>query len=227
MGIFSRITDIVNSNILHMIEKSEDPQKMVRLMIQEMEDTLVEVKSSAAKIIADQRQMERELEHIDEDSKNWQEKAELAISKGRDDLAKGALVEKNKLEERKNQVMKRKDFTDKSLKQFRDDIAALETKLEDAKDRQKQIINRKRTVHGQNQILDTLNQVKSNSAFDKFERFERDLDRLEGKTEAMRMGTQKASLQEELSKLQSDSKIEDELAALKERMKSPKDDSQE
>lgn len=219
MGIFSRISDIANANILHMLEKAEDPEKMVRLMIQEMEDTLVEVKSSAAKVIAEQRQIEREIDLLNKDEQKWQEKAELAISKERDDLARGALAEKAKRVEKRNELTDQLEHLNQSLKSFRSDINALEEKLLDAKKRRKQLIIRNRTVQSQYNIQKTLQYAKSRGAFEKFERFERDMDRIEGESDSMRMGiTKEKSLEEELNELKQQSIIEDELLMLKKKL---------
>ena len=224
MGIFSRIGDIINANIIHMLDKSEDPEKMVRLMIQEMEDTLVEVKSSAAKIIADQRMVDRQIEGHLRDETRWMEKAELALQNQRDDLARGALVERSKLAEKRASLEHHQKVCEESLVQFRKDISALEEKLEDAKGRQKQIVMRKRAAAGQNEILRTLEHAKSGAgAFSKFEQFERDIDRLEGHTDALRMGeTAAAGLAKELDDMQRSAAVESELASLRARVSKEK-----
>ena len=137
MGIFTRFSDIVNSNINAILDKAEDPEKIVRLMIQEMEDTLVEVRSAAARSIADKKDLNRKLESLDRELRDWDEKAELAIRKGREDLAKAALIEKSRVATA-TEVLKQ-DYlaVDEGLGKLNDDIARLEGKLEDAKTRQK------------------------------------------------------------------------------------------
>lgn len=215
MGVFSRLSDIINANILNMLDKAEDPEKMVRLMIQEMEDTLIEVKSSAAKIISDQKGLERQIESALSEETSWQEKAELAVSKDRDDLARGALAEKSKIGEYRQGLEQRLSESKSSLDVFRSDINELENKLTDARNRQKSIIMRKRTVQSQLEIHTRIQESASGRAFDRFEQYERDLDRLEGKVEIFRNSSGTPSLSEEIDKLKKDSEIEDALQSLK------------
>lgn len=215
MGVFSRLSDIINANILNMLDKAEDPEKMVRLMIQEMEDTLIEVKSSAAKIISDQKGLERQIEKVKSDETAWQDKAELAVSKDRDDLARGALAEKAKLNDLRLGLEKRLSESKSSLGVFRSDINELENKLADARNRQKSIIMRKRTAQSQLEIHTRLQESASGKAFNRFEQFERDLDRLEGNVDIMRNSSETPSLSEEIDKLKKDSEIEDALQSLK------------
>lgn len=219
MGIFSRISDIANANILHMLEKAEDPEKMVRLMITEMEDTLVEVKSQAAKIISDKKQIERNRENLGKEQQSWQEKAELAVEKGRDDLARGALQEKAKRQETLQVLSQDQEHLEASLQQFRSDILALEAKLNDAKNRQKQILLRRDALRGQQKINRTIEQMNSYHAFIKFEKFERDLDRLEGENEAMRISHSQQNLTDELDALKRETVIEDEINRIKQKRK--------
>ena len=135
MGIFTRFSDIVNSNINAILDKAEDPEKIVRLMIQEMEDTLVEVRSAAARSIADKKDLNRKLEALDREKTDWDEKAELAMRKGREDLAKAALVEKSRVAQAIDVLKEDYVAVDEGLGKLNDDIARLEAKLEDAKAR--------------------------------------------------------------------------------------------
>jgi len=140
MGIFTRFSDIVNSNINAILDKAEDPEKIVRLMIQEMEDTLVEVRSAAARSIADKKDLNRKLESLDRERRDWDQKAELAIRKGREDLAKAALVEKSRVTSAAEILKQDYLAVDEGLSKLNEDIARLESKLEDAKTRQKALL---------------------------------------------------------------------------------------
>ncbi|MBJ7418479.1 MAG: PspA/IM30 family protein, partial [Niveispirillum sp.] len=145
MGIFSRLGDIVNSNINAILDRAEDPEKLVRLIIQEMEDTLVEVRSSAVKTVAEKKEIERRLSEIRRESEDWQRKAEFALSKDREDLAKGALVAKAKLAEAAEQMAGELGRLDSALAKTNEDIGALQVKLADAKTREKTLIARQKT----------------------------------------------------------------------------------
>ena len=142
MGIFTRFSDIVNSNINAILDKAEDPEKIVRLMIQEMEDTLVEVRSAAARSIADKKDLNRKLEALDREKNDWDAKAELAMRKGREDLAKAALVEKSRVAQAIDVLKEDYVAVDEGLTKLNEDIARLEAKLEDAKARQKALLAR-------------------------------------------------------------------------------------
>ena len=187
MGIFSRINDIVGSNIIHMLDKAENPEKMVRLMIQEMEDTLVEVKSSAAKLIAEQKTYERQRSDLNREIKTWEERAQLALEKNREDLARGALNEKLLLNDQLGAVEARLGESEASLGQLREDIKTLNDKLEDAKERQKSLILRKKSLDNQKKIQNSLDSAGSAKAFARFEAYANDMDRLEGEVEASRL----------------------------------------
>ena len=146
MGIFTRFSDIVNSNINAILDKAEDPEKIVRLMIQEMEDTLVEVRSAAARCIADKKDLNRKLESLERELSDWDDKAELAVRKGRDDLAKAALIEKSRVAAAVDLLKQDYAAVDEGLAKLNDDIARLESKLKDAKARQKALLARHKTA---------------------------------------------------------------------------------
>lgn len=217
MGIFSRITDIVSSNIVHMLDQAEDPEKMVRLMIQEMEDTLVEVKSEAARFIADEKGLEREKLQLEREVMHWQDKAELAVNKDRDDLAKLALEEKAKRLSELENLTEHLAINQETQAKFKEDIAALQNKLNEARSKQKTIVDRKRAALAQLQARKSLQKVNRSHAMGKFEQFEKGLDRIEGQVEAMGLGRQ-SPVEEEFAKLERDDAVSNELAELKKKL---------
>lgn len=214
MGIFSRLSDIVNSNLNSLLEKAEDPEKLVRLMIQEMEDTLVEVRSAAARAIADKKELTRKLEALQQDENEWHRKAELAISKGRDDLAKAALAEKARVTETREGLQAQFDAVSDGLAQLNDDIGRLEDKLADAKARQKALVMRHRTASNRLEVRKQIHDTKIDDALVRFEQFERRMETMEGRVEAYDLGRGK-DLRREFNELEDDSKIEDQLNDLK------------
>jgi phage shock protein A len=214
MGIFSRLTDIVNSNIVHMLDRAENPDKMIRLMIQEMEDTLVEVKSQTAKIIADKKFLGRRLDDLRADEQEWHDKAVLAVSKERDDLAKLALEEKSRKVALIAQINEELVGVDGLLAKYRDDIVQLESKLTEAKKKQKNLVMRSQTSSSQLNVREKLKRADSTKATLKFEAMERRVDLMEGKVEAHDFGRGE-SLDDQFKSLESESQVADELQALK------------
>ncbi|MPZ11559.1 MAG: phage shock protein PspA [Kiloniellaceae bacterium] len=221
MGIFSRLTDIINSNLNSILDRAEDPDKIIRLVIQEMEDTLVEVRSTAAKTIAERKEATRRLARLSEAQRGWEQKAELALSKGREDLAKGALVEKAKLTEAGAMLQEELEELGAMLQQGEADIAKLESKLREAKAKQQALAARHETASSRLKVRRNLYDGRVDDAFARFEQVERKLDAAEGEVEAFDLGRGR-SLAEEISELAGDSAIEDELAALKARLKKAK-----
>lgn len=217
MGIFSRLSDIINSNLTSILDKAEDPEKMIRLMIHEMEDTLVEVRSDAARIIADRKEAQRTLGRLEEACAEWQRKAELAITKDREDLAKGALLEKAKLEETATLLAQDLGALNAALEGHEADIVKLESKLREAKAKQKSVQARNDTAQSQIKVRKTVNDRRIDDAFARYEKMEQRMDSLEGEAEAFDLGKGK-TLSEEIAELEAESVIEDELAALKARM---------
>lgn len=217
MGIFSRFSDIVNSNINAILDKAEDPEKLVRLMIQEMEDTLVEVRSAAARSIADKKELARKLKALTKEGVAWQDKAELAISKGRDDLAKAALAERARVTASAEALDQQTQAVAEGLVKLNTDITRLEEKLGDAKTRQKAIIARHQTASRRLQVRTKIHNPKVDDAFVRFESFERRMEDLEGRVEAYDLGSRK-DLRNEFANLESEEVVEKELADLKAKM---------
>jgi phage shock protein A len=216
MGIFSRFTDIVNSNINAILDKAEDPEKIVRLMIQEMEDTLVEVRSAAARSIADKKESARTLAALEKEAREWQAKAELAIDKGREDLAKAALVEKSHAERSADGLRAQLNAIDAGLEQLDDDIARLEAKLADAKSRQQALIARHQTANRRLEVRKKIHDHRIDDAMVRFDHYERRMDDIEGRIEAYDLGARK-DLRQEFSDLEASDAVERELEALKEK----------
>lgn len=216
MGIFSRFTDIVNSNINSLLDKAEDPEKMVRLIIQEMEDTLVEVRSASAKTLANKKDLSSQISKLKDEANDWQSKAELALSKDREDLARSALQEKKKCVEHSDVLSKELGVIDEQISKLQGEIGQLQEKLADAKARQKTIIMRQKTVSSRLEVKKTLDSSKVDAAMGRFEQYERKIDDLESQVDAYDLG--KKTLADEFAELESDDKISDELAALKKKV---------
>lgn len=217
MGIFSRFTDIVNSNLNSILDKAEDPEKIIRLMIQEMEDTLVEVRSSAARAIADKKEITRKLSAVEAEASDWQKKAELALDKGREDLAKAALAEKAVSLKSVDALREQQTALAEGLEKLNDDIASLVAKLADAKRRQHAILARHRTASKRLEVRKRLHDGRIDDALIRFESFERRMEDIEGHVEAYDLGTKRGGLAQEISDLESRDAVERELEALKSR----------
>jgi phage shock protein A len=223
MGIFSRFTDIVNANINAMLEKAEDPEKIVRLMIQEMEDTLVEVRSSAARAIADRKELDRKLKAVANERDEWDDKAELAVRKGRDDLARAALAERERVEIRVAALKSQHQQVDEGLARLKEDIGRLEDKLADAKARQKALVMRHQTASHRLEVRKRIHENRIDDALVRFDQFERKMENIEGRVEAYDLGHKK-DLRQELHGLANEESIEAALSDLKQRIGA--DDSQ-
>ena len=221
MGIFSRTRDIVAANFADLIEKAEDPSKMIRMIILEMEETLVEVRASAARTIADQKEMRRHISKLEQLQDNWTEKAELALSKDREDLAKAALVERQKASDMAEQLKAEVGVLDDALSASEADIAKLQTKLREARTKQNAVQTRLESANNRTRLREMYNGPKTHEAFSRFDILDRRVDEAEGRADAMGLGVVK-SLEEEIAELRSDDKVNAQLAALKARMK--KDD---
>lgn len=216
MGIFSRLSDIINSNINSMLDMAEDPEKMIRMVIQEMEETLVEVRSTTAKIIADKKELVRRNEKLDRQAQDWAQKAELAISKQREDLAKAALLEKASVNEVIDMVKEDMHKLDDSLGKLTREIEQLQAKLNDARARQKVILMRHTATQSRRTVNSKLYNTNIDQAIHRFEHFERKIEAMESEIEATEIG--KKGMAAEFEALEKEGKIERELAELKSRM---------
>ena len=219
MSIFSRMSDIINSNITALLDKAEDPQKMVRLMIQEMEETLVEVRSSTARVIADRKTTMRRMAQLQEAANEWESKAMLAIRKGREELARAALAEKQKLERDIAAIEGELALLDEHLDSLEKEVAQLQAKLDDAKARQKAMLMRQDSVENRMKVKRQYSKSSVDEAFEKFERYERKMDDLEGQLESMDVGqSAHTDLKSQIDQPAEDDAINDELARLKNKM---------
>jgi phage shock protein A len=218
MGIFSRFADIVNSNISAILDKAEDPEKMVRLIIQEMEDTVVEVRSTSAKVLAEKKELLRRISRVQEQVQDWEDKAELAISKDREDLAKAALVEKQKTASLLATLEMELKVVEEHIARLKDEVAQLQDKLTDARARQKTIIMRKQTATSRLEVKKQLDSSKIDDAMMKFEQYERRVEGLEAQVDAYDLG-KRSTLDDEFAALKAEDSVNDELAALKAKMK--------
>jgi phage shock protein A len=217
MGIFSRLTDIVNSNINAILDRAEDPEKIIRLIIQEMEDTLVEVRSGAVRTIAERKELERRAEGLRREQAEWQRRAELALTHGRDDLAKGALTAKARLVEALEREERQLAQLVAALEKQNEDLAKLQAKLADAKAREATIVARHKTAAARLKLRTKLYDDRITDAFARFDQVERSLDEMEGRVESFELG-RKPGFAEELAGLETETRIDEELQALKTRM---------
>jgi phage shock protein A len=217
MGMFSRISDIVNSNLNSILDRAEDPEKIIRLIIQEMEDTLVEVRSSAVKTIAEKKELERKIATIDQERADWQTKAELALAKDREDLAKGALQFRARLAQDLDALQKHLAQIDDGLGKQSEDVAKLQQKLADAKAREAQMVARHQTATNRLKLRTTMYDRRVDSAFARFDMVEKALDELEGRVDVYDMGRPK-TVADEIAELETAHQVESELAELKAKM---------
>jgi phage shock protein A len=218
MAIFSRVRDIFAANMTELLDRAEDPARMIRMIILEMEETLVEVRASAARSIADGKEMRRALSRLEQLQEDWTEKAELALSKDREDLAKQALIERQKATDYADGLREEIEQIDETLKTYEADIAKLQSKLREARARQNQIASRLESAMSRAKARELLHGERTQDAFSRFESLERRADLAEGHADAMGM-TGPKSLEEEISDLKSADKVDAELEAMKAALK--------
>jgi phage shock protein A len=217
MSIFTRTRDIVAANFTDLLDKAEDPAKMIRMIIVEMEETLVQVRSSSARTIADQKEMRRQVERLGEIQESWAEKAELALSRGREDLAKAALNEKQRAADMAVSIQAEIDVLTDALRASEADIARLQGKLREARTRQHAIQSRFESAQNRVRMREMYAGSKVEEAFSRFEVLERRADLAEGRAEALALAAPR-TLDEEIAELRNEEKVTAELEALKARM---------
>jgi len=218
MGIFSRTRDIFAANMTELLDRSEDPAKMIRMIILEMEETLVEVRASAARCIADGKEMRRAMSRLDELQRSWTEKAELALSKNREDLAKSALIERQKATDMSDGLNTELKVIDDTLKGYEGDIAKLQGKLREARARQNALSARFESAVTRARAREVMNGNRTEDAFSRFELLERRADFAEGRADALGM-TGPKSLEEEIAELKASESVDAELEAMKAALK--------
>ncbi|MFN3212803.1 MAG: phage shock protein PspA [Henriciella sp.] len=213
MGMFSRLGDIINSNINAMLDNAENPEKIARLMIQEMEDTLVEVRTAAARAMADKKEMEREIAHYSEIRADWEAKAGLAIDKGREDLARGALIAKKKAEQEITRRQEAMDLAEEAFHKRQDDLSRLQAKLDEAKAKHRALMMRRDAAEQRIRVREQTYDTRVDDALARYSSVERKVDELEAYAETIR-GVE-PSLEQEFAALERNDAIEAELTALK------------
>ena len=216
-SIFTRFRDIISANINSMLDRAEDPEKMIKLMITEMEDTLVEIKAACAGAMASKKRVERTLSEVRERASKWADKAELAISKGREDLAREALREKLRFLERADSLEEEAAQTQGLIDQYQDEIGQLEEKLNSAREKQRLLIQRHVHAEGRKRAQQEIRRFDSSEALLRFEQFENRIERMEAEADLVNL-KRRPTLEKELSELEDDEDLEKELQALKNRI---------
>lgn len=217
MGLFSRFTDIVNANISSMLDKAEHPEKMIRLIIGEMEETLIEVRSTAAKNIAEQKTLQRKINSAEEGITHWHEKAEIALSKSRDDLAKSALSQKHKCQAELTQLNTESETLAGFLLEIQEDAQRLQDKLNEAKRRQDALLLRQESAEVRLKVREKAITHNIDEAMAKFERYQQKIDNLEAQVESYDL-TENKDLSAQISELAENDDIEAELAEMKKKV---------
>lgn len=217
MGIFSRMGDIINANLNAALEKAEDPEKMIRLMIQEMEDTLVEIRSATAKCIAEKKERTRLLKRLEQQQIEWERKAEMALEKDREDLARAALAEKTALTDRIGYLKEELAQYEEQLAKYDEDIGKLQAKLTDARNRQRALVMRHRSANHHLKTRKHVHNDKIDEMLYRFDAAEERIERIESEAEALDMGRKGRSLNTEFEQLERDERVEEALAELKSR----------
>ena len=219
MGIFSRLSDIVNSNLNAMLDRAENPEKIVRLIIQEMEDTLVEVRTRAARSIAERKEVERKKREFERRASEWETKAELAIDKGRDDLARGAIAARRKAQEMADLLDQELAAIGETMTRTNEDLEKLQLKLKEAKAKQRSLEMRHQTASDGVRVGRFVHDERIDEAFARFDRYERRIDELEAEAESWSIGKPK-TLEQEFADLEAEDVVNAELAKLKQRIAS-------
>jgi phage shock protein A len=214
MGIFTRFRDIVGSNINSMLDRAEDPEKLIKLMIQEMEDTLIDLKSACAGVMADSKKIERQSLTLEKRVQYWEKKANLAVNKGRDDLAREALLEKRRYSQRAGALANDLGEHEALLEQYKEDIRQLEEKLKSAREKERLLVQRHIHASRKKRAQEEMRRVDSADAMFKFEELEHRIEHMEAEADLVNFG-RKPTLENELERLSLDEEIESELKSIK------------
>lgn len=212
--IFTRTRDIIAANMTELLDRAEDPARMIRMIIVEMEETLVEVRATAARSIADIKEMRRATSRLDSMQANWSEKAGLALEKGREDLARAALNEKQKAADMAEGLREEVSQIEQVLRGYEQDIARLQAKLAEARARQAAIASRLESAVTRARTQELLHGSRTEDAFARFDLLERRADLAEGYAEALGL-TGPKSLEEEIAELKAAEKVDAELESMK------------
>lgn len=218
MGLLSRISDIVQANINAILDKAEDPVKVIKLLIEEMEETLVELRSVAAKNLAEKKQLQRKVDKLQEQTRAWQAKAGLAMEKDREDLARAALVEKHQAQQHASALQQELTLVEESLSKLQADTGKLQDKLLEARAKQKSFIVRERSVTVRLQVKNQAQAEKIDTAIARFELYESRIDDLESQVDAYELLGNAQSLNAQFAEMQAQEQIEQELAALRKKV---------
>ncbi|WP_299083458.1 phage shock protein PspA [uncultured Paraglaciecola sp.] len=218
MGMFSRMSDIVQANINAILDKAEDPAKVIKLLIQEMEETLVELRSVAATNLAEKKQLQRQVSKLQQQIAAWQSKATLAVEKNREDLARAALVEKHHSQQSLSALVEEQSVIDESLTKIQSDMGKLQDKLVEARAKQKSLVVRERSVAVRMTAKNKVHSVKIDDAIIRFEQYERRIDDLESQVDAYDLVEESHGLNAQFDALEAESQIEQELAALRKKV---------
>lgn len=221
MGIFSRFTDIINANINAMLDKAENPEKMINLIIQEMEETLAEVRLTVAKYIAEKKTIARSISKNESRVTQWQSKAEVALGKDREDLAKAALIEKQSCSQKQIELNEELAQLDDYLSAITQDSQRLQEKLSEAKCKQAAYRTRQQSAEVRLKVREKATVHNIDDAINKFERYQQKIDRIEAEVEAYDI-TAVSDLNSQIYQLETDEKIEQELESLKQKVVSGK-----
>ena len=214
MGIFTRFSDIISANINSMLDKAEDPEKMIKLMISEMEDTLIELKSSCAGVIAARKKIDRKLQEMQEKRDLWAERAQLAVAKGRDNLAREALIEKRRFATITATLTNELAEYAGLIAQYQEDISELEGKLNNAKDKKRILVQRHHRASGKKRAQEDIRRSTNSDTMARFDKLESRIEQMEAEAELVNTPN-KATVEEEFDNLAADDEIESELAGIK------------
>jgi phage shock protein A len=224
MGIFTRFSDIISSNINSMLDKAEDPEKMIKLMIHEMEDTLIELKSSCAGVIAGRKKVERKLDEINDKKDLWAKRAQLAVVKGRDNLAREALIEKRRFSVIAEALEGELGEYAGLITHYHEDISELEGKLNNAKEKKRVLVQRHKRATGKKRAQQDIRRSNSSDTMARFDKLESRIEQMEAEADLVNMAD-KPTIDEEFDNLASDDEIESELAKIKAAQSSNKNET--